>query len=300
MANIQNSAITVATTIRFLKTQSDRYNRMTFLYDDNWTASNTSQSTLPVAFFEVIKQEEVITTEVSEKRVILYQSEAAATEEAIAGYKRGLVNVVSDNIVNKPKVYRLECLVPYGAITRLFSSTREVVDVITGFITATANISQAGRSAVSGIVATVRAATSAMNSLLFVAGNLDKLNRTRARTDVNTDVTGLFTVADYNKASLEAMAQNRSRLRMKIWSGWDYKYVVVKSLVFSKVGQEQDYYRCSMEVVEMPVLSLKEPKGSKFDYSESLSTKIITEAVKKPLDAIFRIGTKKDTKAMFF
>lgn len=53
-----------------------------------------------------------------------------------------------------------------------------------------------------------------------------------------------------------AMARNRSVLKMKSWDSWDYKYVIIKNINITKDGINDDYFNATLEVQEVPILTV--------------------------------------------
>ena len=98
-------------------------NNMTYIYDVNWRPENTTKATFPVAFFHVKNYHEVMSSEVSQKQMLFYNSHKlnVATDSDPA-LNSGLLNVVADNIVIKPKTYKLDVIIPYHNLTLLDQS----------------------------------------------------------------------------------------------------------------------------------------------------------------------------------
>jgi hypothetical protein len=94
-------------------------NNMTFFYNPTWEYGAQTKRTLPVAFFHLKAIHEVMESEVQTKKVLFYNSQKEATTDSANGAK---LNVIADNIINKPKSYNLDVIVPYSTLTLLFNS----------------------------------------------------------------------------------------------------------------------------------------------------------------------------------
>lgn len=214
---------------------------LTFMYNSNWSADGTAA--LPFAFFHVTKQEEVIRNEVSQKRIIL-------NKLTQSGYNTknptGVMSVVSDNIVPQPKVWRLSVMVPMKALLPFLDEMLGRTEA--GLAFASTALRGSGYSDVATVTDIAASGTAVIRLLtkLFDFGQSVALWVT---SSVDMD-----NVADYNKLSLEKMAQDRSIICMKDWSGWTYKYGVITSVSLSKEPLDEDYYKGMIEFQEMPVL----------------------------------------------
>ena len=94
-------------------------NNMTFFYNPVWEYNSQTKRTLPVAFFHLKSIHEIMESEVQTKKVMFYNSQKENTSDSASG---AVLNVIADNIVNKPKGYRLDVIVPYSSMTLLFNS----------------------------------------------------------------------------------------------------------------------------------------------------------------------------------
>ncbi len=50
------------------------------------------------------------------------------------------------------------------------------------------------------------------------------------------------------------MAKRRVYVLYKDWRNWETKSMVITNVSFTKVGTEDNFYRCSMELQELPIL----------------------------------------------
>jgi hypothetical protein len=58
------------------------------------------------------------------------------------------------------------------------------------------------------------------------------------------------------------MAESGHILRMKLWTGYNYKYVMLTGLTTDKRPTEDDVFRVSMALREIPVLNVTKPSVS--------------------------------------
>jgi hypothetical protein len=70
-------------------------------------------------------------------------------------------------------------------------------------------------------------------------------------------------VSYINMNSLEAMADSCRTLCMKMWTGYDYKFVMITSMTYDKDPKEDNVFRASLALQEMPVLAVSKPESPK-------------------------------------
>jgi hypothetical protein len=75
-------------------------------------------------------------------------------------------------------------------------------------------------------------------------------------TKVAAGFSGIEDVEHLNKNSLVAMFESDKVLTMKLWNGYNYKFVMMTNLTLEKVPTEDGVFRGTMQVQEMPVLSV--------------------------------------------
>jgi hypothetical protein len=68
--------------------------------------------------------------------------------------------------------------------------------------------------------------------------------------------------------SLEAMAESCRTHVMKMWTGYNYKFVQITNLAPDKRGNEDDVFRVTMTLQEKNVLAVTEPKPKSKAYSK--------------------------------
>lgn len=245
-----------------------RLDKQVFLYDPSWIATSDKDDidTLPFAYLEVIKEDVVQNVAVSKKRLILFQPQDDAQPNT-PKYRRSAINIVADNVVNDPVIHRLDCLIPANAVSNLIDRTAGMASSILGGAAERYedNAWQWIRLVISAVAGTTRLATQLADYLKpFINFN-----------------------SDFNRRSLLSMARRRAILEYKPWDSWDRRNVVITGLQIHKVGTEDNYFRGTVELQEMPILYVSNSKmlagkaASRMDgFSIGLST-----AIKKVFEA---------------
>ena len=256
MSNLQvkestTNNLRVITAINFTSSALKAIGGTTFLYDPNWSAKQKAFNglSLPISFIEVIKDDIVQQNDVSSKRIVLYEPGATAKEVGNM-FRPSVMNIAADNIVTKPMQHKIECLVPYGFVTKVFTKVENAIEAVANVFS---TVSGKSTSIIPGsVIASIKAALSPLTTLVDMASNFTP-----------------YSFASYNVNSILAMSRNRSVLMYKSWDSWDFKYVVISNVIFSKIGTEDDYMRCSMEIQEVPILSIGStpPTAQKADKS---------------------------------
>ena len=106
LGSSNKNPITFITAVKYSASLVKILNNITFLYDPNWEYEE-GNPTYPLAFFYIKNLTEVMSSDISTKPMLFYNS-ASDSEN---GSKTGVLNVVADNVVIKPKVYKLELIV---------------------------------------------------------------------------------------------------------------------------------------------------------------------------------------------
>lgn len=247
---LSKDSLRFITSIRYDASLMKALNNMTFFFDVNWEGDG---KTLPMAFFYITNFSEVMTSEISQKTMLFYNSGTANPDST----KGGLLGVVADNIVNKPKKYKLDVVIPasftqidkiyqFDSYTRNIVMTKQLSDLesegaVPLFISA---LSTASTNLIASLI----------NSLITALTVEDFL-----KTDV---ITSLLTLNTSNKDSLTAMWGNRTILKMKVPNGWKFKYVALEALNINKKGEDGDFFTGTIEVTELPILTVD--KGRRF------------------------------------
>ena len=249
---LPTQALNVITAVKYEADTINAFNKMTFLYDPNWQGMG---NTLPICFFYVKDFKEVMEAEISQKPLLFYNSQNGDNKDAVAG---GLLGIVSDNLINKPKKYQMSILIPRTVDVYLQQSVfnrRVTVDDL--FRTNNDTFNQI----LQGVDVLSRATIDVLVTLLKVLGlPSDPLQDFgTGALDLKGYVSKMLSASidDSNKASLEAMWENRTILKMKYWNGWKFKYVAIESYIPSKDGTEDGFYQATLNVTEVPIMTVR-------------------------------------------
>jgi len=242
------TGIIVPTVIQMAADVLKYWTSMTCLYD-RWWSADPDKVTLPICMFHVKKIVPTYTNEVAKKRIILYESQQdqrISVEELNENMRRGVMQTVVDNIVKQPTTYSAEIIVPYQPTGRYVTQgVKMVSDIVMAFSDLFGGSNKGGFGDWwEGIFATAFSAAKAVDQASEIAGMLP-----------NMDGTSYI-----NVNSLEAMAASCRTLCMKMWTGYDYRYVVITGLTLDKQPLEDDVFRATLSLQEMPVLVVTKPK----------------------------------------
>ena len=95
---------------------------------------------------------------------------------------------------------------------------------------------------------------------------------------------------DYNKASIEYMWSNRRILKLKLWNGWKFKYLIIKDFDVTKIGENGDFYEGTLTCQEVPILTFR-------SQAESASLTALSK-LSKALGKFQKTATDTFIKAM--
>ena len=95
---------------------------------------------------------------------------------------------------------------------------------------------------------------------------------------------------DYNKASIEYMWSNRRILKLKLWNGWKFKYLIIKDFDVTKIGENGDFYEGTLTCQEVPILTFRR-------QAESASLTALSK-ISKALGKLQKTATDTFIKAM--
>ena len=236
--------ITVVTGLRYNTSLVKIFNNLTFLYDPNWEYQQ-GEPTYPIAFFYVKSMTEQMSSDVSQKPMLFYNTAGDSNDST----KGGLMNIVADNVVLKPKVYKLDIIIPANGSTLKNSSfSFDAITNVNGFLFSNGEfMGGTGLNLASRIV----------NISL---GVLETLFKGLYGTSVSASsiCNMLLQQQDYNKASIEYMWSNRRILKLKLWNGWKFKYLIIKDFDVTKVGENGDFYEGTLTCQEVPILTFRE------------------------------------------
>ena len=235
--------ITVITGLRYNTSVVKIFNNLTFLYDPNWEYQQ-GEPTYPIAFFYVKSMTEQMSSDVSQKPMLFYNTAGDSNDST----KGGLMNIVADNIVLKPKVYKLDIIIPANGSTLKNSSfSFDAITNVNGFLFSNGEfMGGTGLNLASRIV----------NISL---GVLETLFKGLYGTSVSASsiCNMLLQQQDYNKASIEYMWSNRRILKLKLWNGWKFKYLIIKDFDVTKTGEDGDFYEGTLTCQEVPILTFR-------------------------------------------
>lgn len=240
--------ITVVTGLRYNTSLVKIFNNLTFLYDPNWEYQQ-GEPTYPIAFFYVKSMTEQMSSDVSQKPMLFYNTAGDSNDST----KGGLMNIVADNVVLKPKVYKLDIIIPANGTTLKNSSfSFDAITNVNGFL-----FSNGEFKASSGL----NLASRIVNISL---GVLETLFKGLYGTSVSASsiCNMLLQQQDYNKASIEYMWSNRRILKLKLWNGWKFKYLIIKDFDVTKIGENGDFYEGSLTCQEVPILTFRRQEES--------------------------------------
>jgi hypothetical protein len=247
---MEKASLKFITAIRYHRDILRSLNSMTYIFDENWNPDNSTKATFPVAFFHVKSCHEVMSSEISQKQMLFYNSASAETKsDPLAS--GGLLNVVADNIVIKPKIYKLDVVIPFHNLTLLDQSF--VYNTHTNLAITEALLGQANEATqYIGAYSTLSAPYAD-----FIKGLLRMLiNQNYSSFDLNDWISSTTQQPDFNKQSLEMMWRLRRIVKMKMWNSWDYKYVAIVDMDITKEGTEDGVYEATMTLQELPIVCM--------------------------------------------
>ena len=262
--------VTVITGLRYNTSLVKVFNNLTFLYDPNWEYQQ-GEPTYPIAFFYVKSMTEQMSSDVSQKPMLFYNTAGDSNDST----KGGLMNIVADNVVLKPKVYNLDIIVPANGSTLKNSSfSFDAITNVNGFLFSNGEFKgSTGLDIASRIV----------NISL---GVLETLFKGLYGTSVSASsiCNMLLQQQDYNKASIEHMWSSRRILKLKLWNGWKFKYLVIKDFDVTKVGENGDFYEGTLTCQEVPILTFRKQSESASLTALSKFSKALGKFQKKVTD----------------
>lgn len=268
--------ITVITGLRYNTSLVKVFNNLTFLYDPNWEYQQ-GEPTYPIAFFYVKSMTEQMSSDVSQKPMLFYNTTGDSNDST----KGGLMNIVADNVVLKPKVYKLDIIIPAdGSTLKNSSFSFDAITNVNGFL-----FSNGEFKASSGLDIASRIVNISL-------GVLETLFKGLYGTSVSASsiCNMLLQQQDYNKASIEYMWSNRRILKLKLWNGWKFKYLIIKDFDVTKIGENGDFYEGTLTCQEVPILTFR-------SQAESASLTALSK-ISKALGKFQKTATDTFIKAM--
>ena len=262
--------VTVITGLRYKTSLVKVFNNLTFLYDPNWEYQQ-GEPTYPIAFFYVKSMTEQMSSDVSQKPMLFYNTAGDSNDST----KGGLMNIVADNIVLKPKVYKLDIIVPANGSTLKNSSfSFDAITNVNGFLFSNGEFKGSTGLDISSRIVNIS------------LGILETLFKGLYGTSVSASsiCNMLLQQQDYNKASIECMWSNRRILKLKLWNGWKFKYLIIKDFDVTKTGENGDFYEGSLTCQEVPILTFRKQEESASLTALSKFSKALGEFQKKVTD----------------
>ena len=260
--DLKRNSLRFITGIRYHRDMLQKLNNITYIYDNNWNPNNTNKATFPVCFFHVKSCHEAMTSEVSQKQMLFYNS-ATTSNDSDPSLNSGLLNVVADNIVIKPKTYKLDVIIPYNNLTLLDQSfvfnthTNQVI---------TETLIRSTKQGSSVANAFTNEATQMLNAWSTLSTPYTLFIKTLLRSliagnyadgfDITDWISNTVHQPDFNKQSIELMWKLRHIVKMKMWNSWEYKYVAIMDMDITKEGTEDGVYEATLTVQEMPIVTM--------------------------------------------
>ena len=251
--------VTLVTGVKYTSALVKTFNNMTFFYDPNWEYEQGNPS-YPIAFFFLKSMTEQMSSDISQKPMLFYNT-ASETQDVTKG---GILNIVADNIVTKPKSYKLDVIIPANgtALSNTFFNF-ENMSYVNEFVF---NKGSTGASSFSPLSLGVDTMINFF-TILFQSLYGKEMNPSVLCND-------LLQQQDYNKASIESMWRSRRIIKMKLWNGWKFKYLAIKDCDITKTGEDGDFYTGTITCQEMPVLTFRNQKQSALTKLSQISSSL--------------------------
>lgn len=269
--------VTVITGLKYNTSLVKVFNNLTFLYDPNWEYQQ-GEPTYPIAFFYVKSMTEQMSSDVSQRPMLFYNA-ASGSNDTTAG---GIMNIVADNVVVKPKTYKLDIIVPANGSTLKNSSfSFDSITNVNGFL-----FSNGEFKGSTGL-------DTASRFVNIFLGVLETLFKGLYGTSVSASsiCNMLLQQQDYNKASIEYMWSNRRILKLKLWNGWKFKYLIIKDFDVTKVGENGDFYEGTLTCQEVPILTFRAQSKSASLTALSKISGALGKSQKKATDTFIKVMT---------
>lgn len=241
--------LSFVTSVKFLAGTARVVNNMTFLVNPCWYLNTSDIPTLPISFFHIVKQTEVGKAQISQKPLFFYQADKKATSGSQTG--SAVTSIVADNIVNQPKQWKLQVLVPHHPTQIL---DQYYFDASTAASLAKIMFDPNGEGFIGGLqqVAMVsRIGEDIVKQLIKIM-----------TADTSTSITSGFLSAalnenTINKDSLEAMLEQRGIMKMKLWNGWKFAWVAIVDYELHKSNDYQGFYEGNIIVQDVPIMTVQ-------------------------------------------
>lgn len=278
-------SLSFITGIQFTKSMLKTINGITFLFDATWEPGRSEVATFPAAFFHIKSIHEVIDAEVSQRQMLFYNSQKETSDAVTVG---SVMNIVADNVVIKPKQYKMDVIIPYDDITLLSGLSNPALSPY-HMTAVTSTLLHGGKKDKQGALtkAFLVMANPYINILktllksMFTVQNFAGTGFAPDGSFIPSEewITSIMSIPDYNKNSLEEMFYSRSILKLKLWNSWRYKYVVISNMDITKEGTNDGVYEASITLQEMPILTVRPDAGTKQrgfynQYQEDIAKKV--------------------------
>lgn len=275
----KTSAVRVITTFKYYEKMLKAVNGITFMYDAFWDGTNNEKPSLPIAFFQVEKVTEDMVSEVQTKKMLFYNSQV---EDSPAVANASIVNVVADNIVTKPKTYKIDAIVPRANNVLFFNSPYvqgNQVGAITNFAMG-GFVNNKANEVMLSIYKWSQLIISILQSILDVAMTMDFSNPSSV-------LKSILETPMYNKNSIVYMWENRRIIKLKLSESWDYKYVAITNASFHKDPTEDDVERATITCTEVPMMIMypKKSLGNKKRKNFAV-TNFVEKTIKKAVETL--------------
>jgi hypothetical protein len=246
---VNTTGIVVPTVIQMATDALEYWNNLTCFYDRHWTP-DPDKVTLPICTFSVTDISPIYSVETSKKRVLVYeQKESESAVDMAKPMRNNSMRAIIDNSVKQPTIYNMEIIVPFQPVGRYMT---EGIKTISDMVAAMSDLLGSGLPGGftdwwEGLFSSVFSQIKTVGQAAESASKLPNMN----------DASFI------NMNSLEAMAESCRTLCMKMWTGYQYKYVQITNMTSKKKGIEDDVFRVSLTLQEIPVLTLSPPKVKK-------------------------------------
>lgn len=117
-----------------------------------------------------------------------------------------------------------------------------------------------------------------LSSVMNIASKTMDILRTLFTALYGTEISAssIFTMLcqqqDYNKNSIEYMWRNRRILKLKMWNGWQFKYLVIQNFAITKDGENGSFFEGTLTCQEMPIITLKNRSSIATTFMSKISS----------------------------
>lgn len=245
------ASIIVPTAVQAGKDIAKLLSGITCLYDRYWYP-RADVVTLPICMFYVTGYREIRDNDISEQRVMLYEpqvGDGVNPNVAFDPLRQSVMEAVADNVFVKPKSYELEIILPFQQISeQLMRTANETAQLVNALVSVMSGGNLPYQQAIDGIVG---------------SPGLSVPQAFALAVDIGAKMPDSDMAAYANRNTLDIMAGTGRLLTMKLWTGYEYKYVVIKGCAISKKGNEDNVFRATLQLKEYPVLTVTPLKNAR-------------------------------------